>query len=343
MFKWFSRKSDKLADEILAENSKQESGKQAVYVDTELETEQPSSWMNKLKNGLSRTRGELFSTIKSVFGAGITDETLEEFEEMLIASDMGIKVSVALTELLREKNRLGELKDENDIEAVLKKEVTRRLSDQLSPLKINEQPAVILMVGINGVGKTTTVAKLARLFTGLNKKCLLTAADTFRAGAVEQLEVWAERLGHLPLVKGSEGQDPASVAFEGVKRAVEEKMDIVLVDTAGRLHTQKNLMEEVRKIERVVGKTCAGAPHEVLMVIDATTGQNAIQQARLFNESVKLSGLVVTKLDGTAKGGIVLAIHEELNIPVRFIGVGEQFDDLQHFNPEQFAEALFAK
>lgn len=340
MFGWWKKKSDQLADEILADLPRD--NQSAVYIDVAKQTTD-DSWLLKLTQGLSKTRGELFSAIKSVLGTGITEENLESFEELLLASDMGIQMAGSLTKLLREKNKLGELQSEQDVVAVLKKEIARQLSTQISPLQINTRPAVILMVGINGVGKTTTVAKLARLFAGLQKKCLLTAADTFRAGAVEQLEVWAKRLGNLPLVKGKEGQDPASVAFEGVKKAIADQIDIVLVDTAGRLHTQKNLLEELRKIERVIAKANAGSPQEILMVIDATVGQNAIQQARLFNEALRLTGLIVTKLDGTAKGGIILAIHQELNIPVRFIGVGEQFDDLRHFNPEEFVEALFAK
>jgi fused signal recognition particle receptor len=334
---WFKKKSTQLADEIQEEVG---SSSEPSILETEQEEE---SWLKKLSSGLSRTRTGWVQAIGSMFSDGaITEEKLEEFEELLIAGDMGVQVSMDLVDKLREKSKSGELKTAEQVESFLKHIVEEELKDDISALKINEKPfSVIVMVGINGVGKTTTIAKMTHLFQKLNKKCLLVAADTFRAGAVEQLKVWSERLGDVPVVSGKEGQDPASVAFDGIRKAKELGVDVVLIDTAGRLHTQTNLMEEVKKIIRVVKKNVPDAPHETLMVLDSTIGQNAIMQARTFHEAVELSGFVVTKLDGTAKGGIVVAIHRELRLPVRFIGVGEKFGDLQYFNPKEYSEALF--
>ena len=243
--------------------------------------------------------------------------------------------------MLRVAAKQNLIEGPKDVSEILREKFHTELAESAGTLSINHKPfTVIMMVGINGVGKTTTTAKLVHLFKGLDKTCFLIAGDTFRAGAVEQLKTWGSRLD-CPVFAGSEGQDPASVVFDGISRARDLGVDLVLIDTAGRLHTQTNLMEEVKKIARVVNKQCPGAPHEILMVIDSTTGQNAIQQARIFHKALNLTGLVVTKLDGTAKGGSLLAVHRELKIPVRFIGVGEQFNDLEYFNPKQFTQALF--
>jgi fused signal recognition particle receptor len=337
----FKKKSDKLADEIIQQA--QEQGKVDDSLAVEKVVEEPKTWFDRLKDGLSRTRGGWVSAVGSIFGTGeITEEKLDDFEELLIQGDLGVTVAMELTDRLRDELEEGNLKTAEDVERILKNMIVKELTDDVSAIKINEKPfSVIVMVGINGVGKTTTIAKLTKLFQKLGKKCMLVAADTFRAGAVEQLEVWSERLGNVTVVKGHDNQDPASVAFDGIQKAKQSDVDIVLVDTAGRLHTQVNLMDEIKKIVRVIEKNCPEAPHEIFMVIDSTTGQNAVQQARSFHEAVNLSGLVVTKLDGTAKGGIVIGIHRELGVPIRFIGVGEQFEDLEHFNASEFTEALF--
>ncbi|PCJ21297.1 MAG: signal recognition particle-docking protein FtsY [Candidatus Cloacimonadota bacterium] len=342
MFSSWGKKKNKKLD-LLAEEIAKESGEILILDKKEESSESSNSWSSRLSSGLSRTRNSWVSSISSIFGDGKLDEDkLEEFEDILIQGDLGVDVTMDLVNHLREGWKDGKYKTVSDIQSSLKEKIQEELTLKISPLNLNEKPfAVILMVGINGVGKTTTTAKITSLFQKLDKKCMLVACDTFRAGAVKQLETWGERL-NVTVVKGKDNEDPASVAFEGIKRAKEEKIDILIIDTAGRLHTQVNLMEEVKKISRVVEKALPGAPHETLMVIDSTTGQNAIEQAKVFNEALNLSGLVVTKLDGTAKGGVVVAIHRQLQIPVRFIGVGEQVNDLQTFNPEEFTEALFA-
>lgn len=340
--KWRKKKTNEL--DSLAEEIAKESGETLVVEKKEEpQAKEESSWSSRLTSGLSRTRNSWVSSIASVFGDGKLDEDkLEEFEDLLLQGDLGVEVTMELVDHLRQGWKAGTYKTVTDIQESLKAKIQEELTLKISPLNLSESPfAVILMVGINGVGKTTTTAKITSLFKKLDKKCMLVACDTFRAGAVKQLETWGSRLD-VPVIKGKENEDPASVAFEGIKRAKEEKVDILIIDTAGRLHTQVNLMEEVKKISRVVEKALPGAPHETLMVIDSTTGQNAIEQAKVFNEALDLSGLVVTKLDGTAKGGVVVAIHRQLQIPIRFIGVGEQVNDLQNFNPEEFTEALFA-
>ncbi|MCJ8347176.1 signal recognition particle-docking protein FtsY [bacterium] len=340
--KWRTKKTDQL--DSLAEEIAKESG-ESLRVEKKEETkaESSSSWSARLTSGLSRTRNTWVSSISSIFGDGKLDEDkLDEFEDILIQGDLGVEVTMDLVDHLRQGWKDGRYKTVSDIQESLKSKIQEELTLKISPLNLNESPfAVILMVGINGVGKTTTTAKITSLFQKLDKKCMLVACDTFRAGAVKQLQTWGERL-NVTVVTGKENEDPASVAFEGIRRAKAEKVDILIIDTAGRLHTQINLMEEVKKISRVVSKALPGAPHETLMVIDSTTGQNAIEQAKIFHEALNLSGLVVTKLDGTAKGGVMVAIHRQLKIPVRFIGVGEQVNDLQNFNPEEFTEALFA-
>jgi len=337
--KLFSKKKSDLASELQEELEQKGSSSAPVL---EIEEEGPG-WMDRLKGGLSKTRGGWVQSISSVFGSSIDEDSLEEFEELLIEGDLGVSVTMEFVDLLRDKLDAGELKDSSDVSRVLKEAIEKELSDSLSAMNMQAKPfSVVLMVGINGVGKTTTTAKLTHLFQKMNKKCMLVACDTFRAGAVEQLKTWGSRLD-CEVVCGKEGQDPASVAFDGIQRAKEADVDVVIIDTAGRLHTQTNLMEEVKKISRVLSRQCDGAPHECLMVLDATTGQNAINQARIFHEALKLSGVVMTKLDGTARGGSLIGIHKELKIPIRFIGVGEQMQDLQVFHPTEYTEALFAQ
>jgi len=334
----FRKKSDRLADELL-EEAESTTTSSVVLDESGRDSEQ---WQQRLEAGLERTRGGWVSKISSLFQSGISEESLEEFEELLLEGDLGVQVTTEFIEKLSEKSGSGSLSSAQEVETILKDAIQTEFQDSLAPLNLSGEPfSVILIAGINGVGKTTTTAKLAHLFGSMGKKCMLVAGDTFRAGATEQLEIWGERLG-IPVVSGSEGQDPASVAFEGIREARASDVDLVLVDTAGRLHTKVDLMEEIKKISRVLSKNCENAPHEVLMVVDATTGQNAIQQARVFHEAVGLTGLIMTKLDGTPKGGSMLAIHRELKIPVRFIGVGESMHDLRNFHPTEFAEALFA-
>lgn len=297
--------------------------------------------LNKLKKGLFKTRKSLVEdTEKLAKGRKVDDALLEEFEELLIMSDVGPQAADAITEALREKVKQDRIKNERDLKKAFKEEVRKILKEGHKVVCAGEKPYVVLTVGVNGVGKTTTIGKLARRFTDQGFTVMLAAADTFRAAAMEQLEIWADRAGAY-IVKHKSGADPAAVAFDAVQSAKSKDIDIVIIDTAGRLHTKSNLMEELKKIRRVVSKEKSSAPHEVLLVVDATSGQNAINQAKIFSEAVGITGIALTKLDGTAKGGIILAINKELDIPVKLIGVGEAVEDLQDFEPEEFVEALF--
>ena len=296
---------------------------------------------DNLKKGLFKTRKSLVEdTEKLAKGRKVDDALLDEFEELLIMADVGPQAADTITEALRERVREEKIKNERDLTEAFKVEAIKLLKEGHSLMSAGEDPYVILTVGVNGVGKTTTIGKLARRFTDHGFSVTLAAADTFRAAAIEQLEIWADRAG-AQIVKHRSGSDPAAVAFDAVASAKSRGSDIVIIDTAGRLHTKSNLMEELKKIKRVIGKEKASAPHEILLVIDATSGQNAITQAKIFNEAVGITGIALTKLDGTAKGGIVLAINKELNIPVKLIGVGEAVEDLQDFHPSEFVEALF--
>ena len=293
-------------------------------------------FFEKIKNGLKRTKEGFFKKITDILkGKKIDEETLEELEELLISADVGVETTMEIIELLREE------KPENPIELV--KEKFLEILSMENSLNLPEKPpAVISVVGVNGSGKTTTCAKLAKIFIDSGKSVVLAASDTFRAAAIEQLKHWGERVG-ASVIAHQEGADPAAVAFDAVKHASARGKDVVIIDTAGRLHNKKNLMEELRKIHRVVGREIEGAPHEVLLVLDATTGQNGLVQAKVFKEIVNVTGIVVTKLDGTAKGGIVVAIAKELGIPIKFIGVGEKEDDLKPFDAESFVEALLSE
>jgi len=295
----------------------------------------------KLKSGLSKTRQLLTTDVNKLFvsGKAIDDTLFEELEELLITSDLGMEVTLDMMGRIRKKAK--KLSTADELKQVLKDELIDLFpvsSESMEPPR--RKPHVIMVVGVNGTGKTTTIGKLAMKFTSGGEKVLIAAADTFRAAAVEQLEIWAQR-ANADIVKHKEGADPAAVVYDCMEAALARGVDIVLIDTAGRLHTQKNLMEELKKIKRSVQKKLPEAPHEVLMVLDATTGQNAISQARLFNEAVELTQIALTKLDGTAKGGIVAAIAGNMKLPIRYIGVGEQIDDLQDFNPTLFINALF--
>ncbi|UCD35899.1 MAG: signal recognition particle-docking protein FtsY, partial [Nitrospiraceae bacterium] len=278
---------------------------------------------DKLRTGLFKTKKSLVEeTERLAKGRKVDDALLEEFEELLIMADVGPLAADTITEALREKVRAEKIRNERDLKAAFREEVRKILKPGHKVMSAGEDPYVVLMVGVNGVGKTTTIGKLARRFTDLGFTVTLAAADTFRAAAIEQLEIWAERAG-AHIVKHRSGADPAAVAFDAVSSAQSRGSNIVIIDTAGRLHTKTNLMEELKKIKRVIAKEKPSAPHEVLLVVDATSGQNAITQARIFNEAVGITGIALTKLDGTAKGGIILAINKELDIPVKLIGVGE--------------------
>lgn len=276
---------------------------------------------------------------------GLNADDLENMERVLIEADFGVAATVELTEALEDEVRRGKLKTEADLKRSLQERLARMLEDSEDPgaiARAEPGPTIVLLVGVNGSGKTTTAAKLAWRLQREGRKVLLAATDTYRAGAIAQLQVWANRLG-LPCVAGSPGGDPASVAFDAIDAASSRGLDTVVVDTAGRLHTQEGLMEELRKITRVVGRRLPGAPHETLLVIDGTVGQNAIQQGKLFGEAISPTGIVVTKLDGSARGGAVAALRKDLGLPIRFIGLGESVEDLEPFDPERFAENLLAE
>ncbi len=307
-----------------------------------------SETLKKLTSGLAKTRDTLFGKVTQLVSSKsvIDDEMLERLEEILISSDVGVETTVVILDNITRRVKEERYQSSDQLTALLKDEIARVLhvdGEQVpadSRLPAEPRPYVIMIVGVNGVGKTTTIGKLAHNYRASGYKVLVGAADTFRAAANEQLEIWAQRAG-VEIVQQSRGADPAAVAFDSLSSGIAKQADVVIIDTAGRLHTKVNLMEELKKIRRVLDKRMTGAPHEVLLVLDATTGQNALQQVRQFSSAVKVTGLIVTKLDGTAKGGIVLAISTELKIPVKFVGVGEQIDDLQPFDRRAFVDALF--
>lgn len=276
---------------------------------------------------------------------GLNADDLENLERVLIEADFGVAATVELTQALEDEVRRGKLKTEADLKRSLQERLAKMLEGPDNPGAIataDTGPTVVLLVGVNGTGKTTTAAKLAYRLQREGRKVLLAAADTYRAGAIAQLQVWANRLG-IPCVAGSPGGDPASVAFDAIEAAGSRGLDTVIIDTAGRLHTQEGLMEELRKVTRVIGRRAPGAPHETLLVLDGTVGQNAIQQGKLFSEAVTPTGIVVTKLDGSARGGAVAALRKDLGLPIRFVGLGESVEDLEPFDPERFAENLLAE
>ena len=301
------------------------------------------SFMSRLKEGLSKTRELLFMNVEAIArGIGPVDgKVLDELEEGLILADAGADLAAEYVEALRAKWRRGELPDTGALRAELGKMVARTLAPMAVPLAVvPPYPYVVLVVGVNGVGKTTTIGKIAHNLAEDGHPVLVAAGDTFRAAAIDQLRIWAQRVG-AEFVAHKEGSDSSAVAFDALRAAASRGAHAVLIDTAGRLHTKSHLMEEMRKVVRVIAKEVPGAPHEVLLVLDATNGRNAIAQARTFREFTGVTGLVLTKLDGTAKGGVVLSITREIGVPIRFIGVGESVDDLRPFDAEAFAEALF--
>ncbi|HDK17408.1 MAG TPA: signal recognition particle-docking protein FtsY [Nitrospirae bacterium] len=303
--------------------------------------EKKLGFFEKLKRGLSKTRKTLIENTTAIFsGQAIDESLLEELEELLIMADVGPQAAVSITDALREKVKGGKIRNADALRPALKEEIKKILKQGNKVMCAGEKPYVILTIGVNGVGKTTTIGKLARRFTDNGFTVILAAGDTFRAAAIEQLEIWAQRAGSQ-IVKHKRGADSAAVAFDAIVSARTRNIDTVIIDTAGRLHTKTNLMEELKKIKRVISREIPSAPHEVLLVVDATSGQNAISQAKIFNEAVGVTGIALTKLDGTAKGGIILAINKELGIPVKLIGVGEGVDDLHDFNAREFVDALF--
>ncbi len=306
-----------------------------------VEEEKPKGFFAKIKAGLSKTRNNIISSVENVLSAftKIDEDLYEELEEALIMADIGVETSLYIIEKLREKVKDEKIHDPAEVKGAIIRVITEILEKDDEPFEL-PHPSVVLVIGVNGVGKTTTIGKLTHNYMEKGKTVLLAAADTFRAAAIDQLQVWADR-NNAQLIKHQENSDPGAVVYDAVQAAKARNTDILICDTAGRLHNKKNLMEELRKISRIVNKEYPDAKVETLLVLDATTGQNALQQAKLFKEVADITGLVLTKLDGTAKGGIVLAIKHEMNIPVRYIGVGEQMDDLQEFNSKDFAKALF--
>ena len=298
-------------------------------------------FFEKLKQGMSKTKTSLDEKISNVFKSfkKVDEDFLDELEEILIMSDIGMDTSIKIMNNLRQRIKKEKIQDEEEVKQALREEMTQILSKVDINLKLNTKPSVILVIGVNGVGKTTSIGKIANRLAKDGKKVVIAAADTFRAAAVEQLEIWSKRAG-ADIVKREEGVDPASVVYDAIKITREKNADVLIVDTAGRLHNKKYLMDELRKIQKVIQKEMDNCDEEVLLVIDGTTGQNAISQVKAFKEEADITGLVLTKLDGTAKGGVVIGIVEENNIPVKFIGVGEQIDDMEIFNAEDFVKAI---
>lgn len=307
--------------------------------------EKKSTFFDRLKQGLSKTRAGLTGRLDQLMLGKkfINEDLLDELEEILYTSDLGVAAVQELIDLVRSAVARKELDDPVRLKEGLKENIIKFLGsvEAKGNTPLPDQPLVIMVIGVNGVGKTTTIGKLACMFRDRGKKVMLVAADTFRAAAIEQLTIWGERSG-ADVVKQAHGADPAAVVFDAMNAAVTRRTDIVLIDTAGRIHTKVNLMDELQKIHRVTGRSLPGAPHHVWLVLDATTGQNALSQADLFNKSLGITGIILTKLDGTAKGGIVVGISRQLRIPVVFIGIGEKMDDLRPFDAREFVEAIFA-
>ena len=298
---------------------------------------------SKIKEGLRKTKESMISGMQRVVNSftKIDEDLFEQLEETMIMSDMGVETSVEICEKLRKRVKERGVTDPGKIMELIQEIISEMMGEDVA-LDLSTTPSVILVIGVNGAGKTTTIGKLCHQYKQQGKKVLVAAADTFRAAAIDQLEVWTQRAG-VDLVKHAEGSDPAAVVFDAVTAAKARKTDVLICDTAGRLHNKKNLMEELRKINRIINQQAEGCAVETLLVLDATTGQNAVNQARRFNEVAEITGIVLTKLDGTAKGGIVISIKNELGIPVKLIGVGEQIDDLQPFDSRSFVTALFER
>ncbi len=305
--------------------------------------EEKKGFFHRLKEGLFKTHQGMVSKIDTLLSGKkkIDDLLLEELEEILITSDIGVKTTRQLLEKVSEKVKRKELEDADHLKKALQEEMFLILHQQENPLDISSaNPFVIMVIGVNGTGKTTTLSKMAQKFKGQGKSVLLVAGDTFRAAAIEQLEIWGQRVG-CEVIKHQSGADPSAVVFDALKAGKARGSDIIIVDTAGRLHTKINLMEELKKVKRIMAREVPNSPHEILLVLDATTGQNAISQAKMFNRELGVTGIALTKLDGTAKGGILISISDELKIPIRYIGIGEKADDLREFNARDFVDALF--
>jgi len=353
MLGWFKKKFSKTEETAPAEEPVEEQLQEPQAETPPVVTAEPgaddaddgSSMFQRLSSRLSKTKESLIYRMDSLFlgKKEIDADLFDELEEILITADLGVATTMDLLDDARKKVKRDALSDPVALKGILKEKLCSYITESAKPAELvmpGDGPFVIMVVGVNGVGKTTTIGKVAKKFKNAGQSVLLVAADTFRAAAVAQLQIWGERNG-VEVVSRAEGADPSSVAFDAMDQAVAENYDVVIVDTAGRLHTQVNLMEELKKIKRVIGKRLDGAPHEIMLVLDATTGQNAVSQAQLFNEAVGITGLALTKLDGTAKGGIVANICRELKIPIRFIGIGEQIDDLRDFDADEFIDALF--
>lgn len=305
---------------------------------------------SRLKEGLAKTRDNLLGKVQKILSgkSKIDDEVIERLEEILLAGDVGVATTTLIIERMRERVKKENYENPAELNTILKEEIQKifcngSVSAEITfTLPLTHKPHVVMIVGVNGVGKTTSIGKLAYNYRTAGKNVVIAASDTFRAAANEQLEIWAQRAG-VGIIRQKQGADPASVAFDALKSAMVHDVDVMIVDTAGRLHTKMNLMDELKKIKRVLQKLIPDAPHEILLVLDASTGQNAIQQAKQFTAAIGITGLVLTKLDGTAKGGVVIAINNELNIPVQYIGVGETIDDLQPFDRKAFVDALFER
>ena len=305
--------------------------------------EEKRGFFQRLKEGLLKTHQGMVSKIDQLVSVKrkIDDRLLEELEEILITSDIGIKTTRQLLDKVTEKVKRKELDDADQLKKTLLEEMHLILSRQEKPLEVSSaRPFVIMVIGVNGTGKTTTISKMAQRFKGQGKSVLLVAGDTFRAAAIEQLEIWGQRVG-CEVIKHQSGSDPSAVVFDALKAGKARGSDIIIVDTAGRLHTKVNLMEELKKVKRIMARELPPSPHEILLVLDATTGQNAISQAKIFAKEVGVTGIAITKLDGTAKGGILVSISDELKIPIRYIGIGEKADDLREFSARDFVDALF--
>lgn len=298
-------------------------------------------FFEKISKGLKKTKESVIRQMDQMFGSftKVDEELFEELEELLVMGDVGVRTSEKICDQLREKVKVEKITDAAQVKGALKEIITEMLSGG-EELNLDSKPSVILVIGVNGVGKTTTIGKMAANLKGSGKKVLMVAADTFRAAAIDQLQIWADRAG-VDIVKHGEGADPAAVVYDGMQAAKARGVDVVICDTAGRLHNKKNLMDELAKISRVIHREIGENDMEVLLVLDATTGQNAVNQARQFKEAAGLTGIVLTKLDGTARGGVVISIKDDLGIPIKYIGVGEQIDDLQPFDAKGFVDALF--
>lgn len=341
-FSWGKKKAEEKLDETLQPIDESLVVEEDINIDQTTPENAKMGFFGRLKDGLKKTRDSITHRIDEVlvsFGK-VDEELFEELEEILITSDMGMNTSLKIIDELREKVKAEKIADTKGVRAAIQEIIASKLTDENTQLKLDTKPSVVVIIGVNGVGKTTSIGKLAHYLKQQGKKVTVAAADTFRAAAIDQLEIWTNK-ADVELIKHSEGSDPSAVIFDAIAAAKARNFDVIVCDTAGRLHTKKNLMEELKKIYRVINRELPDSDVETLLVLDATTGQNAVSQAKNFTEAVGVNGIVLTKLDGTAKGGIVVSIKSELDIPVKFIGVGEQIDDLQPFNPQEFVDALF--